>query len=229
VHGPLKRVHRPGGDLGLREPEDLPRRRVRPQHGPVCGVVDDALRHGLEHAAEPLLGRGQPGRGFLQCAPGLDVGGHIGGAQQDACDIPVGVANRLVDVIQEQVLLGRPTAIEPEPRLAAADGLPGGHDPVEYLHLVVQFRHDLTQRFAEHVPAADQLGAGVVDEIHDQIGPGQVGHDGGQAREQFSHECEPIWRGVTAWDRNRDLRTPPRVALNICLVQDISRDQSLCC
>ena len=126
------------------------------------------------------------------------MGGHIGGAQQDACDIPVGVANRLVDVIQEQVLLGRPTAVEPEPRLTAADGLPGGHDPVECLHLVGQFRHGLTQRLAEHVPAADQPGTGVVDEIHDQARPGQVGHDGGQAGEQFPHEREPVWRGVAA-------------------------------
>ena len=64
VHGAPERVQRPG-DLGLGEPEDLPRRRVYPEHGPVGGVVDDTLRHGLEHAAELLLGRGEPGRGCL--------------------------------------------------------------------------------------------------------------------------------------------------------------------
>src|SRR6516225_3232200 len=99
---------------------------------------------------------------------------------------------------------------EPDRLLAAADGLPGFHDLVEYVDPVGQFWESLGQRPAEQIPVADQPETGLVGEIDDQVGSGQVGHSGGQAREQFLHESKPAWWGIPAWDRNRDLRTPPR-------------------
>ena len=215
VHRPPDGVQWPGGHLGLRQAVDPPRRGVRAEHGPVSGVVDDTLRHGLEQPAKPLLRHRELGRRLLQLEPPLDVGGDIGGVQQDPRDVPVGVTDRLAHVIKEQ-LLGVLLAAEPDGRLAAVDGLPGFHDLVEYVHPVGQFREGLVQRPAKQIPVAYQPEACLVGEIDDQVGPGQVGHSGGQAREQFLHESKPVWCSVPTWDRNRDLRTPP-AALNAVL------------
>ena len=62
------------------------------------------------------------------------MGGDVGGVQQDPRDTAAGRADRLIDVIDEP-LSGAPLAVNEDPRLAAADRLPGPHDVDEYLHL----------------------------------------------------------------------------------------------
>jgi hypothetical protein len=153
--------------------------------------------------------------------------GHIGGVQQDSRDTPVGVANRLIDVIHEP-LSGVLVGAEPDSRLAAADRFPGIHDLDEYFFLVGQFRQRLRQRPAEQIPAAYQAEAGVIGEFDNQVGPGQEGQGCGQAREQFSHESEPICQGLPLWDRDGDF-CPPDCATYRPARQDIASERYLWC
>jgi hypothetical protein len=135
--------------------------------------VHHTRRHGLEEGPEPPFRRAEPGRYRLEPLPVPDMRGHITGVQQDSGDIPGVVPDRLVDVIGKP-LLSPPTAIEPDPRLAAPDGLAGLQDPADHpgRALLSEFWQGLVQRPADQVPVTGQPDAGVVGKIDDQAGYG---------------------------------------------------------
>ena len=130
----------------------------------------------------------------------------VDGVSRAEISLPEGKWKIIFEFASEE--FGRPS--DRHVLLAGADRLPGFHDLVEYVHPVGQFREGLDQRPAEQIPVAGQPETSLVGEIDDQVGPGQVRHSGGQARQQLPHEREPAWWGVPAWDRNRDLRYSPR-------------------
>ncbi len=155
--------------------------------------MDDALRQGLEQCAVPVFRHGQLRRQRLLAAPVPDLRGDVGGEQQHSGHGAVGAAHRLVDEVDEYLFGLVTVAAEPQPGLVAAEWLAGLHDLAEQVEapLAAQFRECCAHGQADHITAADQLPVLAVGEHDDQVGPGQVGHCGGQAGQHLVHRGQP--------------------------------------